>query len=89
MPTRTALICRSRRRRRPRLVGIEVEARVRGCHGVFDLRSATITEIRISEVEIISMLTPAAASAVKNFALTPGCVRIPAPISDTLPIRSS
>ena len=48
-----------------------------------------MTEMRISEVEIISMLTPAAASAEKNFAVTPGCERMPAPISETLPIWSS
>ena len=47
------------------------------------------TEIRISEVLIISMLTPASASAAKNVALTPGWLRIPAPISETLPIWSS
>ena len=51
--------------------------------------SSTITEIRISEVEIISMLTPAEASAAKNFAVMPGCERMPAPISETLPIWSS
>src|SRR5262249_2426128 len=48
--------------------------------------SSTITEIRISDVEIISMLMPALASAAKNFAVMPGCERIPAPISETLPI---
>ena len=51
--------------------------------------SSTTTEMRISEVEIISMLTPAAASAAKNFAVMPGCERMPAPISETLPILSS
>ena len=35
------------------------------------------------------MFTPAPARALKNLAVTPGCERIPAPISDTLPIRSS
>src|SRR3954447_5968399 len=50
---------------------------------------STITEIRISEVEIISMFTPAAASAEKNRAVIPGCERMPAPISETLPIWSS
>ena len=48
-----------------------------------------MTEIRISEVEIISMLTPAEASAAKNRAVMPGCERMPAPISETLPIWSS
>ena len=51
--------------------------------------SAMIVVIRISEVEIISMFTPALARAAKNFAVTPGCDRMPAPISDTLPMRSS
>ena len=51
--------------------------------------SSTTTEIRISDVEIISMFTPASASAAKNFADTPGCERMPAPTSDTLPIWSS
>src|SRR6202035_3041398 len=50
---------------------------------------STTTEILISEVEIISMLTAASASAPKKVALTPGWERMPAPISDTLPIRSS
>ena len=45
--------------------------------------------MRISEVEIIPMLTPADASAAKNFAVMPGCERMPAPISETLPILSS
>ncbi len=35
------------------------------------------------------MLTPASASAVKNFAEMPGCERMPAPISEILPIFSS
>ena len=51
--------------------------------------SSTITEIRISEVEIISMFTPASASALKNLAVMPGWLRMPAPISETLPIWSS
>ena len=45
--------------------------------------------MRISDVEIISMLTPASAIAAKNVAVTPGCERMPAPISDTFPIWSS
>ena len=48
-----------------------------------------MTEIRISEVEIISMFTPASASALKNLAVMPGWLRMPAPISETLPIWSS
>ena len=52
-------------------------------------RRGTTTEMRISEVEIISTLTPASASASKNFAETPGCERMPAPIRETLPIWSS
>src|SRR6185437_10437936 len=51
--------------------------------------SSTTTEIRISDVEIISMLTPASASAPKNVALTPGLDRMPAPTREILPIRSS
>ena len=35
------------------------------------------------------MFTPASASALKNVALTPGWDRMPAPIRDTLPMRSS
>ena len=35
------------------------------------------------------MFTPASASAPKNVAVTPGWERIPAPMSETLPIRSS
>ncbi len=35
------------------------------------------------------MLMPESASAPKKLALTPGCDRIPAPISEILPIRSS
>ena len=42
------------------------------------------TEMRISEVVISSMLTPASASAPKNVADTPGCERMPAPTSDDL-----
>ena len=51
--------------------------------------SSITTEILISDVEIISMFTPASASAEKNFADTPGCERMPTPITDTLPIWSS
>ena len=47
--------------------------------------SRTTTEIRICDVEIISTLMPASAIAEKNLAVTPGCVRIPAPTSETLP----
>ena len=50
--------------------------------------SRTSTEIRISEVEMMSMFTPASASASQNVAVTPGCERMPAPISDTLPTWS-
>ena len=45
--------------------------------------------MRISEVEIISMLTPASARAVKNVALMPGALRMPAPMTETLPTLSS
>src|ERR1039458_8059453 len=40
-------------------------------------------EIRIDDVEIISMLIPRDASGSKVSAVTPGCVFIPAPTSDT------
>ena len=39
--------------------------------------------------EMISTFTPASASAPKNRADTPGCDRMPAPMSDTLPMWSS
>ena len=45
--------------------------------------------MRISEVEIISMLTPASASAWKNVAVMPGEERMPAPTMETLPTLSS
>ena len=51
--------------------------------------SRQTTDTRISEVEIISMLTPASPMQAKNDAATPGCERMPAPISDTLPTWSS
>ena len=54
------------------LVAVEVERGVRGRTAASIWSSSTITEIRISEVEIISMLTPAEASAAKNRAETPG-----------------
>ena len=47
------------------------------------------TEMLIWEVEMISTLTPAWASASKKVAETPGCERMPAPISETLPMASS
>src|SRR5690606_153856 len=47
------------------------------------------TEIRISEVLIISMLIPALAIASQTVAGTPGCERMPPPTSDTLPTWSS
>ena len=50
--------------------------------------SSTTTEIRISEVEIIEMLTPADARAPKNFAVMPGWERMPAPMREILPIWS-
>src|SRR5690606_15235126 len=47
------------------------------------------TEMRISEVFIVSMLIPALDSASQNVAVTPGCERIPAPTSETFPTSSS
>ncbi len=49
----------------------------------------TTQEIRIDEVEIISMLMPASARVWNIFAATPGCERMPAPTSDTFPISGS
>ena len=50
------------------LAGVQVERLVRRRRPPRPRRSgATTTEMRISEVEIISMLTPASASAPKNF----------------------
>ena len=51
--------------------------------------SRTTHEILIGEVEIISMFTPASPSTVRARAATPGWLFIPAPTSDTLPMRSS
>ena len=44
------------------------------------------TERRISEVEIKSILMPALESAENRRADTPGFVRMPTPISDSLPM---
>src|SRR3954451_21722758 len=49
----------------------------------------TTQEMRIGEVEIISMLMPLSPSVVNTFAATPGWVFIPAPTIETLPIDSS
>ena len=52
--------------------------------------SARITqEMRIDDVEIISMLMPSAASASNMSAATPGLLLIPAPTSESLAIASS
>ena len=53
-----------------------------------NLGMISTSEIRISEVVMMSMLTPASASASQNVAVTPGWERMPAPISETLPTRS-
>ena len=73
------------------LVGVEVERRVHGAAPPRRRRSSrTTTEIRISEVEIISMLTPGVGErGEERRAETPGCERMPAPTSETLPIWSS
>jgi len=47
------------------------------------------TEMRISEVLIISRLMPASFSAVKSWAETPALVRMPPPTTESLPIWSS
>jgi hypothetical protein len=62
---------------------------VRRAHGASSWSARVTTEMRISEVEIISMLMSASASARKSFAEMPGLVRMPAPTSDSLPIWSS
>ena len=46
-------------------------------------------EIRIEDVEIISMLMPSAASASNMSAATPGWLFIPAPTSESFAIASS
>ena len=71
------------------VLGAELERVVHGADGTSRSVSRQTTEMRISDVEIISTLTPASASAVKNVADTPGCERMPAPISDSLPMWSS
>src|SRR5262249_59172046 len=52
-------------------------------------RSCTTQEMRMVDVEIISMLTFSAASVSNIWAATPGFVRIPAPTNDTRPISAS
>ncbi len=55
----------------------------------FTSSARVTTEMRISEVEISSMFTPAFDSASKNVAVTPGFVFMPAPTSEILAIWSS
>ena len=50
---------------------------------------AITTEIRIVEVEIISMLTPSSASVRNILAAMPGDVYIPAPTRETLAMSLS
>ena len=45
--------------------------------------------MRISEVEMSSMLMPASDSDSQNVAVTPGCDFMPAPTRETLPTLSS
>src|SRR4051794_35848337 len=53
-------------------------------------RSPRMTqEMRMGDVEIISMLMSLEPRVVKTLAATPGCVFIPAPTIETLPIASS
>ncbi len=70
-------------------VSSEVERLVQRPDRVVEFGVADSTEIRISEVEISSMLIPASASASQNVAVTPGWLFMPAPTSDTLPMWSS
>ena len=54
------------------------------------MSAARITqEMRMVEVEIISMLTPASARASNMAAATPGLDFMPAPTSDTLAMSGS
>ena len=75
---RSVIVRSLRRRSRPALRRRRARtrcARPRPPRGTSSSRQ--ITEMRISEVEISSMLTPASASAPKNVAETPGCERMP------------
>ena len=86
---RSSPTARCRRRRRPRLSPPSSNASCTARTAASRSVSRHTTETRISDVEIISMLTPAWAMAPKNLAATPGCERMPAPTSDTLPMWSS
>ncbi len=88
-PTTPTLIGRYLRRPRPALVVPSSNASCTARTAVSRSVSRQTTEMRISDVEIISTLMPASASAVKKRAETPGCERMPAPISDSLPTWSS
>ena len=46
-------------------------------------------DTRIDDVEMISMLMPASASASNMSAATPGSLRMPAPTSETLATSAS
>jgi len=72
------------RRRRPPRRRPSSNASCRATTALSSSVSLIRTEIRISEVEIRSMLTPTPASASQNFAVTPGWLRMPAPTSDNL-----
>src|SRR5919198_6042476 len=68
------------------------ESRKRSCTARTALTtsaSRTTHEMRIDDVEIISMLTPDSDKAENIVAATPGWLRIPAPTSETFPIPSS
>ena len=58
---------------------LQLEGGVERLDGLLDLGLRTMQEIRMAEVEIISMLMPAAASVSKVVAATPGFDFMPAP----------
>ena len=80
----------SRRRPAGAAGSAELEGGVQRAHGLAPPDSVrTMHEIRMVEVEIMSMLIPSAASVSNMVAVTPGCVFIPAPTSDTRATSSS
>ena len=60
-----------------------------GPYGGSTLDARTTHEMRMDEVEMISMLMPASASASNMSAATPGWLFIPAPTSETFAMSGS
>ena len=58
-------------------------------HRALDVVLGTTHEMRIVDVLIISMLMPSVASVSNILAAMPGCVFMPAPMSETRPICPS